>query len=308
MVIAAHPSADLSDAFWIDLCDPTQEELARVAAATGLRIPNQSQISEIESSSRLGFENGAYYLSSPLVAARDDGKLVLIPVGFVLSARVLLTVRFGPLRSFDAAHDVMRAQQVRTAEEAFLRIFEILVDRSADKLEHAGGGCDELSRATFHTGDRQRVSAELRATLTRVGSVADTTSLLRDALLGLGRIAAYVMESGMDGAPRVSAVRLKAIRADVGSLMDYEAHLSGKVQFLLDATLGFINIEQNEIVKTLTIASVVGIPPVLVAGIYGMNFRAMPELSWPFGYPMAIGIIIVSALLPLLWFKRRGWM
>lgn len=308
MAIAAHPDADLSDAFWVDLCDPTDDELARVAAATGLRIPSQAQISEIESSSRLGFENDAYYLSSPLVAVRDDGKLVLIPVGFVLSARVLLTVRFGPLRSFDAAHDAVRTLQVRTAEEAFLRIFEILVDRSADKLEHAGAGCDELSRATFHTGDRRRISTELRATLTGVGNVADKTSLLRDALLGLGRIAAYVMESRMEGAPRVSGVRLKAIRADVASLMDYEGHLSAKVQFLLDATLGFINIEQNEIVKTLTIASVVGIPPVLVAGIYGMNFRIMPELSWSFGYPMAIALIVVSALLPLLWFKRRGWM
>ena len=100
---------------------------------------------------------------------------------------------------------------------------------------------------------------------------------------------------------------MKAIRADVASLTDYEAHLAGKIQFLLDATLGFINIEQNEIVKTLTIASVVGIPPVLIAGIYGMNFRFMPELAWHFGYPLAIAAIVVSALIPFFWFKRRGW-
>jgi magnesium transporter len=106
----------------------------------------------------------------------------------------------------------------------------------------------------------------------------------------------------------VSATRLKAIRADVASLTDYQAHLSAKVQFLLDATLGFINIEQNEIVKTLTIASVVGIPPVLIAGIYGMNFRVMPELHWSFGYPLALALIAVSGLLPVWWFRRRGWM
>jgi magnesium transporter len=116
------------------------------------------------------------------------------------------------------------------------------------------------------------------------------------------------MESGIEGAPSVSAARMKAIRADVASLTDYQAHLAGKVQFLLDATLGFINIEQNEIVKTLTIASVVGIPPVLVAGIYGMNFRVMPELTWSWGYPMALALIVVSAAIPLVWFKRRGWM
>jgi magnesium transporter len=307
-MIFACPDAGLADAAWIDLCEPTDEELARVRTATGLRIPDQHQISEIESSSRLAFENGAYYLSTPLVASHVEGQLVLVPVGFVLSTRVLLTVRFGPLLSLDAARDALRLQPARTAEEAFLRIFEILVDRSADKLEHAGAECDELSRGTFRSGAGTKISGGLRATLARVGSIADRTSLLRDALLGLGRIAAYVMESGLEGAPRVSAARLKAIRADVASLADYEAHLSGKLQFLLDATLGFINIEQNEIVKTLTIASVVGIPPVLVAGVYGMNFRAMPELTWSFGYPMAIALIVASALLPLLWFKRRGWM
>jgi magnesium transporter len=138
--------------------------------------------------------------------------------------------------------------------------------------------------------------------------VADHTSRIRDTLLGLGRMAAYVMESSYEGEPKVSDARLKVVRADVASLADYSEHLSGKVQFLLDATLGFINIEQNEIVKTLTIASVVGIPPVLVAGIYGMNFRVMPELTWSLGYPMALALIAVSAIVPLLWFKRRRWM
>jgi magnesium transporter len=308
-MILAHPNADLAVATWIDLREPTEEELARVRAATGLRIPDQHQISEIESSSRLAFENSAYYVSTPLVAPPDDGQLILTPVGFVLSARVLLTVRFGPLPSFDAAHEAFSAQRDGTAEEAFLRIIEIVVDRSADKLERAGAVCDELSRSAFRSGGRILLSGDLRATLSRVGGIADHMSRVRDALLGLGRIAAYVMESGAgEGAPRVNAARLKAIRADIASLTDYEAHLSGKAQFLLDATLGFINIEQNDIVKTLTIASVVGIPPVLVAGIYGMNFRVMPELTWRFGYPLAVGLIVVSALVPLLWFRRRRWM
>jgi magnesium transporter len=307
-MILAFPNADLSGAVWIDLCEATQEELARVQTVTGLRIPDLSQISEIESSSRLAFENGAYYLSTPLVASRGDGHVGLTAVGFVLSATVLLTVRFAPLASFDAAHDALGPQQVRTPEEAFLRILEIVVDRSADKLERAGAECDELSGSVFRDRGRTLRSAELRATLARVGVVADRASRIRDALLGLGRIVGYLLESGIVGAPFVNAARMKAIRADVASLTDYEAHLSGKVQFLLDATLGFINIEQNEIVKTLTIASVVGIPPVLVAGIYGMNFRVMPELSWPVGYPMAIALIVVSALLPLVWFKRRQWM
>jgi magnesium transporter len=307
-MILAHPDADLAMAAWIDLREPTEEELARVRAATGLRIPDQNQISEIESSSRLAFENGAYYVSTPLVAPGDDGQLVPAQVGFVLSARVLLTVRFGPLPSFDAAHEGFGTQHARTAEETFLRIFEIVVDRSADKLERGGAVCDELSRSAFRDGGQTRLSGDLRATLRRVGGVADHMSRIRDALLGLGRIAAYVTEGGIEGAPPVNAARMKAIRADIASLTEYQSHLSGKAQFLLDATLGFINIEQNDIVKTLTIASVVGIPPVLVAGIYGMNFRVMPELTWTFGYPLAVGLIVVSALVPLLWFKRRRWM
>jgi magnesium transporter len=308
-MILTHPPGEASAAVWIDLLQPTAEEIARVQAATGLRVPNESQISEIESSSRLGFEAGAFSLSAPLVAPSADGHLTPAPVGFVLSPRVLLTVRFAPLASFDAAHEEATARTPETAAEALLRIFELVVDRAADDLEHSGGACDQLSRAAFHGGGaRAKVASKLGAALRQIGDAADRISHLRDELLSLGRIAAYLEESGIAGAPRVNAARLKAIRADIASLTDYEAHLSGKVQFLLDATLGFINIEQNEIVKTLTIASVVGIPPVLIAGIYGMNFRVMPELRWALGYPMALVLIAVSGLLPLWWFKRRGWM
>ncbi len=307
-MLHAYPDGDLGAAAWIDLVSPTAEEVERARKATGLRIPGENEISEIESSSRLAFEAGAYRVSTPLVAHAGEGAFALAPVGFVLSSRVLLTVRFATLPALDAAHEACRTQSVRTAEEAFLRILEIVVDRSADKLEQAGAECDELSRGAFRSEARGKVSGDLRGALRRVGVVADRTSQIRDALLGLGRLAAFVMESGIEGAPTVNAARMKAIRADVASLTDYQAHLSGKVQFLLDATLGFINIEQNEIVKTLTVASVVGIPPVLVAGIYGMNFRVMPELGWRFGYPLAIGLIVVSAIVPLAWFKRRGWM
>ena len=262
-----------------------------------------------------GVRRGAFYLSAPLVAVGADGEHELTPVGFVLSSRFLLTVHFVPLAAFEAYRDEGIAQPPDSAE-ALLRIFELIVDRAADNLEHAGAACDELSRAAFRGGrggkpttqGTAKIATKLGAALRRIGATAEKISRLRDELLGLGRIGAYLEESGIAGAPRVNAVRLKGIRADVASLTDYEAHLSGKLQFLLDATLGFINIEQNEIVKTLTIASVVGIPPVLVAGIYGMNFRVMPELRWALGYPMALALIVVSGLLPLWWFKRRGWM
>jgi magnesium transporter len=318
-MIAIQPPGEgasgVAGAVWIDLLRPTAEEIAQVTAATGLRIPTESQVSEIESSSRLAFERGAFYLSAPLVAVDADGEHELTPVGFVLSSRVLLTIHFVPLAAFEAYRDEGIAQPPESTE-ALLRIFELIVDRAADNLEHAGAACDELSRAAFRGGGAggkatqgtAKIASKLSAALRRIGATAEKISRLRDELLGLGRIGAYLEESGIAGAPRVNAVRLKGIRADIASLTDYEAHLSTKLQFLLDATLGFINIEQNEIVKTLTIASVVGIPPVLIAGIYGMNFRVMPELRWTLGYPMALALIVVSGLLPLWWFKRRGWM
>jgi magnesium transporter len=138
--------------------------------------------------------------------------------------------------------------------------------------------------------------------------MSDGISHLRDSLLGIGRITVFVYEAGGGAQLTLSATRLNAIRGDLVSLNDYQAHLSGKVQFLLDATLGFISIQQNDIVKTLTIVSVVGVPPVLIAGIYGMNFKVMPELAWPLGYPFALALIVVSTLVPLVWLKWRGWM
>jgi magnesium transporter len=324
-MIATHPSGAGASAVWIDLLQPTAEEIARVSAATGLRIPTEDQVSEIESSSRLAFDGGAFYLSAPLMAVDADGEHELTPVGFVLSSRVLLTIHFVPLAAFDAYRDESAAQPPQKADEALLRIFELIVDRAADNLERAGAACDELSRAAFRDGrgrgkgtnkgtgkgrapGTKKIASKLSAALRRIGASAEQISRMRDELLGLGRIGAYLEESGIRGAPPVNPTRLKGIRADIASLADYEAHLSGKLQFLLDATLGFISIEQNEIVKTLTIASVVGIPPVLVAGIYGMNFRVMPELRWALGYPMALALILVSGLVPLWFFKRRGWM
>src|SRR5579871_3187563 len=135
-MILTQPPGDPATAVWVDLCEPTADELARVRAATGLRVPTQAQVSEIESSSRLGFEGQAFYLSAPLVAPSGDGVVAVQQVGFVLSARMLLTVRFGPVASFDAAHAQAAAALPKTAAEAMLLILELIVDRAADALEH----------------------------------------------------------------------------------------------------------------------------------------------------------------------------
>ncbi len=313
-MLRSYPKSDppWSQATWLDLCEATEQERAQVEAATGLRVPTQLEVSEIESSSRVFTENGASYLSTP-VPSSGDAHTPLSAVGFVLTQRVLITVRFADHAVLDSAFSACEMSAGQNACEAFLRILEALVDRAADALEHAGSDLDSVSHAAFHSeksrGRQLRQKSEsLREALRKLGQIGDRISQIRETLLGIGRIAAFVMETNSALVAPGEQARLKAIRADISSLNDYQGHLSGKVQFLLDATLGFINIEQNDIVKTLTIVSVVGVPPVLVAGIYGMNFRHMPELDWPWGYPFALLLMLVTGFAPLLWFKWRGWM
>ena len=298
---------------WIDLLDPTPEEIAEVEHLTGLRTPTRDALSEIEQTSRNYMEGGAIYLSTPLIARAFTADGVLTPAGFVLSPDCLITIRFAPMTAFDVVGNQVREMAGLTASEAFVRLLESIVDKGADLLERAGAELDKLSHAAFHAeprkgGKQSETTAGLRHALRRIGQMGDRTSQIRDSLLGLSRITAYVIETGCGAMPADLRARMVAVRGDVASLNDYEAHLANKVQFLLDATLGFISIEQNDIVKVMTIASIVGVPPVLVAGIYGMNFKILPELQWTFGYPYSLALMVLSAVIPLAWFKWRGWM
>ena len=313
-MIRSHPQGQepWSNATWIDLCDATEEERSRVASATGLRVPDQSEVREIETTSRVYTEKDALYLSTPIPASADASE-PLSAVGFVLTRRVLISVRFSKNSVFESLFRDREGELSRSACDVFMRIMEALVDRAADTLEHCSAQLDHLSHRAFHSERPRRrelktVSEKLRATLRKLGQIGDHISQIRDTLLGLGRIAAFVCESGTTVLASEERPRLMAVRADISSLNDYQQHISGKVQFLLDATLGFISIEQNDVVKALTIVSVVGVPPVLVAGVYGMNFEHMPELHWTFGYPFALLLMLVTGLLPLAWFKWRGWM
>ncbi len=300
---------------WIDLLDPTDSEIAFVESSTGLRVPRREALREIESSSRNYMEGGAVYLSTPLIARAFSSEGAVTPVGFVFNHKILITIRYAAFVAFDIVAEQSRHQPDLTAEEALVRLLESVVDKGADLLERIGEELDKVSHAAFHTdqtrGPSKNLAAateRLRHALRRIGQMGDRTSQIRDSLLGVGRITGYLMETACQDWPHPLKQRMGAVRGDIVSLNDYEAHLANKVQFLLDATLGFISIEQNDIVKVLTIASIVGVPPVLVAGIYGMNFKIIPELTWTYGYPYSIALMILSAVIPLIWFKRRGWM
>jgi magnesium transporter len=312
-MLRSHPKSDApwTETAWIDLIEATDDERAQVERATKLHVPTWAEVAEIESSSRVFTKDGAIYLSMPLPAA-GDARTPLSAVGFVLGEHLLLTARFSRHPVFDSVFDSCAGDSLG-AREIFLRILEALVDRAADSLEHASAKLDALSDSAFAVEDQtatatKRSNRSLREGLRRLGATGNWVSQIRDTLLGMNRIVSYVTQSAEKTLTPAHLTRLKAIHEDLVSLTDYESHLSGKVQFLLDATLGFINIEQNDVVKTLTVASVVGIPPVLIAGIYGMNFQHMPEYTWHFGYPYALALIVVTGLLPLLWFKRRGWL
>ena len=308
-----HSDPSSSGAVWIDLLNPTDEERSAAERLTGLRVPAQADLAEIESSSRLASEGKVLYLSTPMTYRSADGLSLTAPLGFVLSPEHLMTIRFADLPVFDQfAERFTGSVQNPCSISAFVGLLEATVDRLADVLEHVGADLDIISRRVFRperngTPNAARMDLQLRATLRGVGNAGERVSNIRDSLLGVSRIAQYTKEVASDWTPADLQPRFKTLRQDIASLSDYDVQLTNKVQFLLDATLGFINIEQNNGIKILTVVSVVGVPPTLMASIYGMNFKVMPELQWQYGYAYGLTVIVLSAILPLLWFKRRGW-
>lgn len=301
---------------WVDILDGTEDEVAYVARATGLSIPTREEISEIESSSRLRTERGALYMTTPLVMRATTGAPETTSIGVLLTRDVLVTVRFAQLTAFSSfARDLTQEGEYHlSGPGAFIGLMDAIIDRAADVMEGVGGELDFLSQRVFRSenGDKRRKpareTADLREVLRRIGQSGDLASRIRDSLLGIGRIVSYVANVGSVWLPAELRPHLETQRHDVASLSDYDAHLNNKVQFLLDATMGLVNIEQNNIIKVLTVVSVVGVPPTLVASMYGMNFHNMPELSWTYGYPFGLLVIALSAIGPLLWFKLRGWL
>jgi magnesium transporter len=313
-VVPAEPRALPADepAVWLDLLNPTEEERSIVERATGLRVPTQADLSEIESSSRLSSEGRALYLSTPMTHRGTDGLSNTAPLGFVLSPDHLLTVRFADYPVFDSFAERFATEGRHSGVGAFVGLLEAIVDRLADVLEHVGADLETISRRVFRPEsdkkqNTRRTDAQLRAMLRAIGRAGERLSDIRDSLVGTQRIVIFTHDAGESWIPKDTLHRFLTIRQDIASLMDFDVQLNNKVQFLLDATLGFINIEQNNGIKVLTVVSVVGVPPTLIASIYGMNFKWIPELQWEYGYFYGLALIVLSALLPLWWFKRRGW-
>ncbi len=310
-------AADAPHAVWFDLLHPAPEEFAFVVRETSLSLPEEADVVEIENSSRLSVDGDVLTVTMPIVTRTPKG-LRASSCGFVLAPNRLVTIRFATGPVFDnfpaQPHEVGKSE---TAHPAFIFVglLESIVDKHADALENLRAELDALSHRVFDSGHGRTVGKggrkpneemELRAIVTTLGLAYDTLSFLRDSQLGIGRIAPYVSTSAT-WLPKPVDKRLKTLSTDINSLNEFSTHLSDKVQFLLDATLGLINIAQSTLMKVFTIVSVVGIPPTLIAGIYGMNFVNIPELHWAYGYPYAWMVMILSAVLPLLWFRAKSW-
>ena len=306
---------DPRQTWWLDLVDPTDEEKAVAESICRFKIPSRQELGSIETSSRISEDNGILSLSMPVVSSPASVDEAPTPLGFVLSKDYLVTVRYTALRSFDAVAAMFsRPDAPKTGTQTLAALADEMVDLCADTLESIGVELDAISRSLFPKGSakRQRLvnktNDALRGVLIDIGNIGERASRARDILLGLHRIVPFVGGPHREWISEQIQERLRTVSTDITSLTDYEAHLAGKVQFLLDAVLGLINTKQNDIFTVLTVVSVVGIPPTLVASIYGMNFKDMPELSWAYGYHWGLALIALSTILPILWFKWRGWL
>jgi magnesium transporter len=316
-MLAAYPThrpdgTSLKTANWVDLLDPSAAESAAFEEAFGLKVPTQAQLSEIEATSRLRIERDAIYMSAPLLHAADNEPWVLVPTGFVLGKHVLLTVRSAKFTAFHAVATELGAGEQLDPGHAFARLLEASVDRMADLLEASASDLDDASHLIFRPEEAKQAklsheTTQLRRLMIHTGRVSERMARLQYTLVCIDRMAKFVVERCHDRIVGDVPDRLHVVSSDIASLVQFTEGLVNRVQLLQDAASGIINIDQNEVMKVLTIASVVGIPPVLVAGIYGMNFKGMPEYDWTFGYPYALALIVVTALLPLIWFKWKDW-
>lgn len=301
----------LREAVWIDLLDPTAEERAAVEGVLGLGLPTREEMREIEASSRLYRDGNTLYMTAPVLTSADTPEPRNAPVTFVFTAATTVTVRHLTPKPF--ARFAARVQRHHgtppDAAGVLAGLLEALIDRLADVLEGISDDLDAVTRAVFRSPSAEQAATgrDFQPHLTALGRNGDLMAKARESLLALGRTVTFLGGTGdllgSDGRQRVATMA-----RDVDSLAEHADYLAGHIAFLLEATLGLINIQQNGVIRVLSLVAVVFLPPTLIASIYGMNFRLMPELGWALGYPLALLAIVLSAALPYLYFKRRGWL
>ncbi|HRW59715.1 MAG TPA: magnesium transporter CorA family protein [Defluviicoccus sp.] len=296
---------------WVDLKEPTAAEEALVEAALAVDVPTPEEMREIETSSRLYREGAALVMTASILFNVETPVPETRAITFILVNGTLITVRYAepqPFRIFPVWLQT-RPELSASAEMTLVGLLDAIIDRLADALEMVDGTAGQLSKAVFAPLDKEipRVR-DYRRQLEEIGLNSIRCSKVDESLVGLSRLLTFLDANLRQTGNKEVRLRIKDLQRDALSLSAYVERLSEKLQLLLDATLGMINIRQNAIMQVFSVVAVVFMPPTLIASIYGMNFEVMPELSWPWGYPAALGCIVVSAILPYLLFKRRGWL
>jgi magnesium transporter len=301
------------NAVWIDLVKPTTEEDHAVERLAGIAVPTREDMQEIEISSRLYIENGARYMTATLMCAADTETPRTTAVTFILAGHRLVTVRYDEPKPFVLVENKLaRTCPVGiTGEMVLMELLDAVIDRNADILERAGSDMDSISHQIFEPAGAARTGHAKRYSdiLIAIGRKGDLTSKVRESLVSIGRVVTFVAAS-VDGVKWSKDMReqLKTMQRDVISLTDHASYLSNKITFVLDAMLGVVNLEQNNIIKLFSVMAVVLMPPTLIASIYGMNFKIMPELEWTHGYPLALVMMVFAAVLPYFLFKWKKWL
>lgn len=300
------------DVVWVDLLDPTKEEEQELERQLHLEVPTREEMAEIETSSRLYFDRHGLFLTADIASQADPANPRIEPITFIVTAERLITVRYVQFRAFPTFLAECQRHPLTELNPwlTMTGLIEAIVDRSADVLERIGGDLDALSQRVFrHSGPdkRQVASKDLEQVLLQVGQSHDLVTKVRTSLVSFTRLISFALQH-RDLHAEAVVVRLGAVKEDLASLRDFDNVLSAKVDFLLEATMGLINIEQNAIIKLFAVLSVIFMPPTLIASIYGMNFKILPELEWHYGYFMALGMMLAAAVLPYLYFKLRRWL
>jgi magnesium transporter len=297
-------------AVWIDLVSPVPPEDKQVEQLLGVAVPTREEMQGIEVSSRLYVENGARYMTATLMCRSDTVSPKTTPVTFILAGHRLVTVRYDDPKPFAIiGNKLARSCSANvTGESVFVDLLDAVIDRSADILERIGAEVDQISLAIFEPDDAES-PLEYNDILKQLGRKGDLTSKVRESLVSIGRLLLFLAnEADTMRWAKDTRAQLKSMQRDVGSLSDHATYLTNKVTFLLDALLGSVSIKQNDIIKIFSIAAVVFMPPTLVASIYGMNFHhGMIELQWEYGYPFALVLMVLAAVVPYLIFKWRKW-
>ncbi len=300
------------NAVWIDMVKPTAEEDQAVERLAGIAVPTREDMQEIEISSRLYIENGARYMTATLMCHSDTDMPRTTAVTFILAGHRLVTVRYDIPKPFALVEHKLGRSCLPgiTGEMVLMELVDAVIDRCADILEKVGADVDQVSHDIFEPeSERHGHAKQYSQILIAIGRKGDLTSKVRESLVSIGRVVTF-LSAVMEGVKWSKDMReqLKTMQRDVASLTDHASYLSSKITFVLDAMLGVVNLEQNNIIKLFSVMAVVLMPPTLIASIYGMNFKMMPELEWAHGYPMALVMMLVAAVLPYFLFRWKKWL